>query len=207
MVDNIYVGKLISLDGPNGVGKSTLIEKLKERLELKEYQVYVTKEPTDTELGKFVRSYAEEHGGISLACMVAADRYEHLINEIIPQLKEGKIVIADRYILSSLILQRMDKVRSTFILNLNSEILKPDLQIAVFAKEEIIQKRLAERETLTRFEKDNQSSYELKYLEDGVRLLKERGVEVLRIVNNDSLIENVEKMVVEIIGLYGEIYD
>jgi len=201
MVDNIYVGKLITIDGPNGVGKSTLIEKLKERLEIKEYQVYVTKEPTDTELGKFVRSYAEEHGGISLACLVAADRYEHLKGEIIPQLKEGRIVITDRYILSSLILQRMDKVRSEFILDLNREILKPDLQIAVFAEEEIIQKRLAEREKLTRFERGNQSSYEIKYLEDGVRLLKERGVEVLRIVNNNSLLKNVEKITTKIIRL------
>ena len=201
MVDNIYAGKLISVDGPNGVGNSTLIEKLKEQLLNKKQSVYITKEPTDTELGEFVRKYAEENDGISLACMVAADRYEHLKKVIIPQLKTGGIVITDRYILSSLILQRMDNVSTNLIFDLNSEILKPDLQIAIFAEEVIIQKRLAERKTLTRFEKDNQSSDEIKFLKEGVRLLEEKGIVVLSIVNNDNLLENVEKMVDKILNL------
>ena len=125
-------------------------------------------------MGEFVRKYAEENDGISLACMVAADRYEHLKKVIIPQLKTGGIVITDRYILSSLILQRMDNVSTNLIFDLNSEILKPDLQIAIFAEEVIIQKRLAERKTLTRFEKDNQSSDEINFLKEGVRLLAEK---------------------------------
>lgn len=78
-------------------------------------------------MGNFLREFAEQHSGVSLACMVAADRYEHIINEIMPALGEGKIVISDRYILSSLILQEMDGVGTEFILNTNSEIIKPDL--------------------------------------------------------------------------------
>ena len=50
-----------------------------------------------------------------------------------PQLEKGKIVITDRYVLSSLILQRMDEVSEEFILALNNEIVQPDLQIAVFS--------------------------------------------------------------------------
>ena len=65
----------------------------------------------------------------------------------------------------------------------------------------IIQKRLAERKTLTRFEKDNQSSDEIKFLKEGVRLLEEKGIVVLSIVNNDNLLENVEKMVDKILNL------
>ena len=79
--------------------------------------------------------------------------------------------------------------------------MKPDLQIAIFAEEVIIQKRLAERKTLTRFEKDNQSSDEIKFLKEGVRLLEEKGIVVLSIVNNDNLLENVEKMVDKILNL------
>ena len=171
MKENIFKGKLIAIDGPNGVGKSTIITKLKNKLESQGALVYITKEPTNTDMGNFIREYAEMCEGISLACLVAANRYEHINQEIIPQLQEGKIVITDRYILSSLILQRMDGVDVNFICNINAEILKPDLQVAIFAEEEIIQKRLSERKLLIRFERNNQSCYELKYLKEGICIL------------------------------------
>ena len=95
-------GYFIAVDGPNGVGKSTLIEAIKNKLEVLGYAVYITREPTDTKLGNFLREFAEKHSGRSLACLVAADRYEHMTNEIIPALEEGQLVISDRYILSSL---------------------------------------------------------------------------------------------------------
>lgn len=192
--DNLN-GFFVAMDGPNGSGKSTLIEAVKDKIELLGYEVYVTREPTNTELGEFTRSFAEEHSGTSLACLVAADRYEHLENEIIPELKKGKLVITDRYVLSSLILQRMDGVSATFIMNLNADIIKPDLQLAVFVDSEVLQKRLAERSVLTRFEKGNQSCNELHYMEKGIDELKKRDVNIIRVYNNDHLDKNVEKVV------------
>ncbi|MBD8917901.1 MAG: dTMP kinase [Lachnospiraceae bacterium] len=188
-------GFLLAVDGPNGAGKSTLIEAVKRKIELEGYTVCITREPTDTELGSFIRKFAESHSGISLACLVAADRYEHVFNEIIPELKKGTLVITDRYILSSLILQEMDGVSDKFVLNLNSEIIKPNLQLAVFADEKVLQKRLSERGILTRFEKGNQSNSELYYMEIGIKELKKRNVNVMRIDNNGNLEANVEKVV------------
>ncbi|MBD5396080.1 MAG: dTMP kinase [Lachnospiraceae bacterium] len=187
-------GFFVAIDGPNGVGKSTLIEAIKEKMESLGYIVYTTKEPTDTKLGRFIRRFAEGHYGISLACLVAADRYEHLMNEIIPELKKRKLVITDRYVLSSLILQQMDGVSDIFILNSNAEIIKPDLQLAVFAEENILQERLAERNVLTRFEKGNQSNSELYYMEKGIVELEKEKINVMRIYNNDNLEFNVEKV-------------
>lgn len=204
MKENTFKGKLIAIDGPNGVGKSTIITKLKNKLESQGVLVYITKEPTNTDMGNFIREYAEMCEGISLACLVVANRYEHINQEIIPQLQEGKIVITDRYILSSLILQRMDGVDVDFICNINAEILKPDLQVAVFAEEEIIQKRLSERKLLTRFEKNNQSCYELKYLKEGICILEERGINVLCITNDGELDESVECIMSRINELYKE---
>ncbi len=192
-------GFLVSVDGPNGVGKSTLIESVKTRLEFRGYATYTTKEPTNTECGSFVRKFAENHSGISLACLVAADMYEHIENEILPELKKGKIVITDRYILSSLILQQMDCVNSGFLLELNSKIIKPDLQVAVFADENVLQKRLSERKVLTRFEKGNQSYNELFYMDKGILELEKRNVDVLCINNNADLKNNVEEIVSYII--------
>lgn len=119
----------------------------------------------------------------------------YIINEIMPALGEGKIVISDRYILSSLILQEMDGVGTEFILNTNSEIIKPDLQLAVIADEKILQERLSERDVLTRFEKENQSKRELDFMEKGVRELGKHNIDIMNIYNNDNLDENVEKVI------------
>lgn len=195
MLDNNSNGFFVAVDGPNGAGKSTLIQVVKDRIGSLGYTVYITREPTDTKLGGFIREFAENHSGISLACLVASDRYEHISKEIVPELKKGSLVITDRYVLSSLILQGMDDVSNEFILKINNEIIKPDLQLAMYADEEVLQKRLAERSELTRFEKENQSSEELKHMERGIEELEKSNVNILRICNNDDLEANVEKIV------------
>ncbi len=202
MKSNNFKGKLIAIDGPNGVGKSTIIRGVKEELDRKAIKSYITKEPSNTKLGDFARVFAEDSGGNELACIVAANRYEHLNNEIIPNLEEGVIVISDRYILSSLILQVMDDVNMDFILGLNQEVICPDLQIAIYADEHIIQKRLSERDSLTRFEKNNQTSSELKYLDEGVQILSKNGVKVVKVANNDNINDCIETIVNHIIQIW-----
>lgn len=201
MNKNLYSGKLIAIDGPNGVGKTTIINELKKELEKRGIDTCFTKEPTENELGCFVREYAEKCDGISVACLVAADRYQHLKDEIVPQLEKGKIVITDRYVLSSLILQRMDKVSERFILALNNEIIQPDLQIAVFADSDVIQNRLKERSCLTRFEKGDKTDIELEYMERGIQVLQEQGIDVFRLTNDNNLRDNVTKVTQVIINL------
>jgi dTMP kinase len=201
MRDNPYSGKLIAIDGPNGVGKSTIIKAVENKLLLYGADVFVTKEPTDTDLGIFLRKFAEERNGLGLACLVAADRYEHLKNEIIPMLEQSKIVITDRYVLSSLILQGMDGVDSKFIMNINNEIIKPDLQVALFANEKVIQSRLGERKNLTRFEKDYHSRDELQYMDLGVKVLRELKIDVAYITNECDLDSNVDRIVSSIFGM------
>jgi dTMP kinase len=191
---NTTKGFFVAIDGPNGVGKTTLLEEIEKIIKSKNIQLYKTKEPTNSILGKFIREISEEINGDTLACLVSADRYEHLKNEIIPELKKGKIVITDRYILSSLILQVMDGVKESFILNLNSKIIKPDLQLAIFAEEEIIQNRLKQRDKLTRFEKNNQSKKEINNMKKGIDKLRKLNVEVLCINNNDDLEYNANKI-------------
>ena len=194
MKKNTTKGFFVAIDGPNGVGKTTLLEEIEKIIKSKNIQLYKTKEPTNSILGKFIREISEEINGDTLACLVSADRYEHLKNEIIPELKKGKIVITDRYILSSLILQVMDGVKESFILNLNSKIIKPDLQLAIFAEEEIIQNRLKQRDKLTRFEKNNQSKKEINNMKKGIDKLRKLNVEVLCINNNDDLEYNANKI-------------
>ncbi len=197
---NDHLGFFIAVDGPNGAGKSTLISEIKKQLEIKGYNTFITREPTESKLGNYLRDYAETHKGISVACLVAADRYEHITNDILPALHEGKIVITDRYILSSLILQVMDGVSSDYILSINSNIVQPDLQLVIFADEMVLQKRLSERDKLTRFEKGTQSKNELSLMEEGIEILKSKGIDVLSIDNSSNLNENVTKIISYIVN-------
>ena len=195
MIPNHYSCKLVAIDGPNGVGKSTLIEKLKVRFAELGVPILFTREPSESEIGSFTRRFAEKCTGLPLAYLVGADRYFHLETEIIPKLQEGNYVFTDRYVLSSLILQCMDGVDSSVICEINNNAIKPDLQIVVWANENTLQTRLGERECLTRFERGNKSGSELDFMKSGVRILEEMGVTCVHICNDGNLDENVERIV------------
>ena len=143
------MGYFITIDGQHGVGKSYLAEILKERLSAKNYSVAVTHEPTNTEIGILARSSEQVCAGKPLACLFAADRHQHceLIKEL---LLLHDIVLCDRYLISSLILQNMDGVDFHFIMNLNNGVLSPNLQIVLYAEDSIIRDRLANK-SLSRF--------------------------------------------------------
>ena len=190
MLQNPYKGKLIAIDGPNGSGKSTIIERLKEKFKKLDLPVYFTREPSDSKIGMFTSQFSEQCKGASLACLVGADRYYHLEQELIPRLKAGDLVFTDRYILSSLC-------------NINSEIIKPDLQIAIWASKDTLQARLKERSTLTRFEKEDQSERELIYMQTGIDTLESMGVKCVTIYNDCNLNKNVEQIISCVLNLGG----
>jgi dTMP kinase len=101
-------GILITIDGPGGVGKSTVVHLVAQALNDRAISVHVTVEPTRTPLGEHIRASTETYRGMALACLVAGDRHHHLATEILPALRAGKVVVCDRYLPSSLVLQRLD---------------------------------------------------------------------------------------------------
>ena len=64
---NLNKGVFITFDGPNGVGKTTLLKSVSEKLKSKKMDVLLTKEPTNSELGKFLKNYDEAYRGHSLS--------------------------------------------------------------------------------------------------------------------------------------------
>jgi dTMP kinase len=199
MTKNSYGGLFIAFDGPNGVGKSTVIEHVESELVARNIAVFLTKEPTDTELGSFTRRIAETLDGESLTCLVAADRYHHLKQEVVPHLLEGEVVLSDRYVLSSLILQCMDGVNADFVLAVNEGAICPDIQVAISADRDIVRSRLAMRGQLTRFERGQRTGEELVFLQRGKNTLARLGIEVLDIENSGNLQGNVSCIVERIL--------
>lgn len=153
-------------------------------------------------LGQFVRAAEEDYRGSTLACLVAADRYFHLENEVLPALQTGKIVLSDRYIESSLVLQRLDGLDIEFIWRLNSQICIPDLSVILTASAEILEQRLSQRSSFGRFERTKSRADELSYYLEAAEFLSKRGFNILLLDNGTTpLNENVKKVVQQILTL------
>jgi dTMP kinase len=101
---------LITLEGVEGSGKSTLIQYLKDFIESIGKKVIVTREPGGIEISEQIRSVILDTkntrmDGRTEALLYAAARRQHLVERIIPALEEGNVVLCDRFIDSSLAYQ------------------------------------------------------------------------------------------------------
>lgn len=146
-------GLLVSVDGPGGVGKSTAVLLATEQLIQRELVVHATTEPSRTPLGDLIRSGTDTYSGLALACLVAGDRYHHLEMEVRPHRAAGAVVLCDRYVPSSLVLQRIDTLDWDTIWSLNAAADRPDLAVILGAAPTIIAARLASRGGHSRFER------------------------------------------------------
>ncbi len=102
-------GFLISLEGIDGSGKSSLAQRLSTFFVQELFSVFVTKEPGGTVLGSYMRSLLQEQA-IPLApiaefLLFAADRAQHIHQVVGPHLAAGSLVISDRMADSSLVYQ------------------------------------------------------------------------------------------------------
>lgn len=103
-------GYFITFEGPDGSGKSTQIGLLKEFLEIKGFDVLETREPGGTRISEKIRDIIldtenTEMNPVTEALLYAASRAQHVHEVIKPAISEGKIVICDRYVDSSIVYQ------------------------------------------------------------------------------------------------------
>jgi len=97
-------GLLIAFEGIDGTGKSAQIRLLADRLGQLGHQVVVTREPTDGRYGRELRSLFTSRATLAPAAeleLFMADRREHVREVIEPALRAGRIVLTDRYYLST----------------------------------------------------------------------------------------------------------
>jgi dTMP kinase len=167
-------GFFIAIEGPNAVGKSTITARLAVVLRARSAVVHVTTEPSATQLGRLVRSAESYLVGRPLALAVAADRYSHLDSEIVPALTAGKAVITDRYVQSSLVLQRMDGLGLAEIWSYNAHVAVPAMSIYLEDDPEVIAARLRQRPALSRLEAQGSPARELALYQDAFRFLARR---------------------------------
>jgi dTMP kinase len=145
-------GLFVSIDGPSGVGKTTTCRGLVAQLRDTWESVHSTREPTTTALGGFVRAHADTYHGMALACLVAGDRHHHVATEILPALRSGALVVTDRYLPSSLVLQVRDGVPAELVWHINQGVPRPDSAVILTGHIKVLSRRLTRRGTQDRFE-------------------------------------------------------
>ncbi|MBD8086233.1 dTMP kinase [Limosilactobacillus sp. c9Ua_26_M] len=106
------VGKFISFEGPDGAGKTSVITAIQAELEqqLGNEKVMYTREPGGNHISEQIRRVLfDEHNtdmdGRTEALLFAAARRQHIVSEILPALKAGKVILCDRYVDSSIAYQ------------------------------------------------------------------------------------------------------
>lgn len=107
-------GLFITLEGPDGSGKTTIAKKIQTQLETEGYEVVYTREPGGIRIAEDIREIILDKQNTAMdarceALLYAASRRQHLVEKVFPALKEGKIVLCDRFIDSSLVYQGMGR--------------------------------------------------------------------------------------------------
>jgi dTMP kinase len=121
-------GKIIVIEGTDGVGRSTQIALLKPWLEQQGHAVVDTGITRSDLAGKGIKQAKEGHtlGRITLTLFYATDFADRLEKEIVPALRAGFVVLTDRYIYSLMARALVRELDPAWIRNLYSFALKPD---------------------------------------------------------------------------------
>ncbi len=101
---------VISIEGGDGTGKTSMLERLKSYLDTKDIEFMVTREPGGVRIAELIREVIHNPDHIEMdpkteALLYAAARRQHLVQKVIPAVDEGKLVIFDRYVDSSVVYQ------------------------------------------------------------------------------------------------------
>ena len=142
----------ICVEGLDGCGKTTQTKLLVRKLRKMGWDAVYTAEPSRGKIGKFIKKYCL-HGEkrtfpIVEALLFAADRFEHVEREVISALNEGKIVVSDRYVYSSLAYQGATGLDLKWIEMINEHAIRPDLAIFVDVEPEAVIKRLKPKKSV-----------------------------------------------------------
>ncbi|MDR1992063.1 MAG: dTMP kinase [Nitrososphaerota archaeon] len=144
-------GIFIVLEGLDGSGKTTQAKILAQRLS-ESYSTYLTAEPSCGKIGTFIREcclYEQMRLPIEAeALLFAADRIEHMQAELKPALEQGKLVICDRYLYSSLAYQGNSGLSLDWIKTINARALQPDFSVFLDVPPERVLERLRRKKSV-----------------------------------------------------------
>lgn len=149
----------VTFEGADGVGKSTIANLIYEELLKRNIEVIKTREPGGTRISEAIRdiilnnSYREMDYRCE-ALLYAASRAQHVEEKIKPALKSGKVVLCERFVLSSLAYQGIGRNQNLDDIKAINEYatmgLEPDIVFIFLNKEETLARKLENADRLER---------------------------------------------------------
>ena len=192
-------GFFITFEGNDGSGKSSVIAAIKEELENLNIDVLLTREPGGSRIAEKIRKVILDKDNMEMdpkteALLYAASRREHLVHTVKPALVEGKVVLSDRYLDSSLVYQGIARsigVDEVFAMNnFAVEGLLPDLTIMLAVRPEVGMSRIKKnRNELDRLELEKMDFHNMVY--EGYRSIAEKFPERIVMINGEQTKEEV----------------
>lgn len=147
-------GRFVVLEGLDGAGTTTQVERIAHALRAEGERVCVTRQPSDGPVGAQLRAALTGRLGLpnrrgpltedTLALLFAADRLDHLAAVVEPAIERGEIVLCDRYVLSSLAYQG-SALPMAWVESINSRARRPDLTLFLEVKVDVASRRRAAR--------------------------------------------------------------
>ncbi|MEM2282373.1 MAG: dTMP kinase [Candidatus Hadarchaeales archaeon] len=191
----------VCLEGLDGCGKSTQSKAISRWLNSIGKKVLLTAEPTNGPVGRLLREMIKgrvKFSPLTEAMLFAADRNQHLEEEVKPALADGKIVICERYIHSSLAYQPARGVPEEVVRELNKHFQRPDLVILLDIPVEVAMKRMRGKK-LDRFEADRE--FQERVRENYLRLFRREGLPILDACQEPArLEEEIRKLIAPLLS-------
>ena len=142
----------ICIEGLDGSGKTTHAYRLVRNLQKRGFDAVYTTEPSEGEIGKFIRASVlqgkKRVPRVVEAVLFAVDRVEHLEKDVKPALREGKVVVSDRCVYSSLAYQGAAGLDLEWIEEINRFALPPDLALYIDVPPEVVVKRIRRKKSV-----------------------------------------------------------
>ena len=192
------MGYFITFEGGEGTGKTTIIEQVKNYLLNLGYEVIVTREPGGIEISEQIRDIILDVKNVKMdyrteALLYAASRVQHLAEKVIPALEQGKVVLCDRYLDSSLVYQGIARgLGIDKVLNINMFALDhmPDLTLFISARPEVCFERLKKsNRTMDRLDLEKKEFHEMVY--DGYKQISKMYPERITTIDGEQAVEKV----------------
>ena len=197
-------GIFITIEGTDGGGKSTQIERLVKYFESIGRQTVVTREPGGTSIGEKLRNILldpenSEMTDLTEALLYAASRAQHIEEKIIPAVRAGKVVICDRFLDSSIVYQGYARgLDIEMIKTINSfavDKIKPDLTLFFDIRPEIGILRKKNMHDLDRLEMEKLDFHNRVY--EGYKAILKENPERIKRIDAERTVEEVYDEVIK----------
>jgi len=206
-------GKFITFEGPDGSGKGTIIKYVKKFLEKNQIDYILTREPGGIEISEEIREIILNKKHLNMderteALLYAAARRQHLVEIVIPAIKEGKVVICDRFVDSSLAYQGYARgIGIDEVLKINQfaiDQLMPDLTIFLDVRPEIGLERINNSKIRKKDRLDLESLDFHKKVYEGYMKVLNRYPKRIKSINAEESIREVSDATLEVIKIFLE---